>query len=492
MQPHKPRVLVDLLPALSGYAGIPQESRLLFRILSEKAENIKTGGFIYSNHINTLKYEFPRNASKKDDIIVSAGFFNDLVENAYPTKKYEKPGLLKKLEHYSQKIPELYRFAVKRAFTVKEIDTEHFYNFLWRTFFSKTLTVEDFNTLKQQQYFISTLNMKSMLAASILRGKAKLDTSGWDFAIFHIHCPAILSPGTTKIIRYHDSIPLQDMDVCVPGSRHGQLLNEACADGSFFVCNSGPTRDELIRIAPELEKRSAAIPPIVANYRKENNRETMFSIIKRSYSSALINDNDAARLFSGIQQDDFRYILILSTLEPRKNHLMLIRAWERLRSKHKIKQKLMIVGSPGWKYEAILDAMKPHVKDGSIIHLEKIHPDDMGYLYTHADAFVFPSFNEGFGSPPLEAMQCECPVIASDIAAHRWAYGDAALFCNPYDVTTLEDQLAKLLIAPESEGLRQDLIRKGLSRSQQYHADKVSVMWHDLIQSLHQKKRRSA
>ena len=91
----------------------------------------------------------------------------------------------------------------------------------------------------------------------------------------------------------------------------------------------------------------------------------------------------------------------------------------------------MIVGSPGWKYEPILDAMRNLIERGELVHLEKVPSEEMRVLYTHAEAFVFPSNYEGFGFPPLEAMQCGAPVIASDIATHRWVLGDAALVLQP-------------------------------------------------------------
>lgn len=473
------KVLIDLTPGINGYGGIPQEARLLFKTLCQNS-SMELGGLIYSHLSSTIKYSFNPNDSKEINIIKSAQFLNEILD-------YERHLKLSKLQTVRKiiaRIDTLKQLALKRQFNLYQIDTEHFFNFLWRTFFSKTLLPEDFELLKKQNFFITPMSQSCIKMASLLRSKAKLDTTGWDFAVFQSPSLIPVSKGTKKIVRYHDSIPIQDMDVCIPNgtNHHGSIL--LSMPDAFFVCNSEPTRQDLIRIAPHMEQRSATIAPILPSYKRKIHKQTLLNIIKRN-SSSLTNDQQQKENFARLQNDnDFKYILILSTVEPRKNHILLIRAWERLRAQYNVNHRLMIVGSFGWKYDEVQAAMKPHVRDGDIIHLEKVLPDDMAYLYSHAEVFAFPSFNEGFGFPPLEAMHCECPVIASDIPTHRWAYSDAALYINPYDLNSLFNALEKIIISEEKDALRQNLIKKGLQQVTLYDADKIAGQWQELFNAL--------
>jgi glycosyltransferase involved in cell wall biosynthesis len=317
--------------------------------------------------------------------------------------------------------------------------------------------------------------------------KLTLDTSGWDFMIFQDSRPVTINKNTIKIIRYHDAIPLSDVDCMNDGtcSYHSQTLTR-CKNDSFFVCNSEPTRESLISIIPELENRSCTLPYALPTiYKKSIDSNILKKIFIQRLSSLILNKDERNIRAEKINNaGEFNYILALSTLEPRKNYVSLIRAWELLRNKKGIKHKLVIVANKGWKYEEIKHAMKPGVENGSIIHLEKIPAEEISYLYSHASAFVFPSYNEGFGFPPLEAMQCECPVVVSDIKPHRWVMGDAALYCNPYSVDSIADAIGQLIASENADGLRQDLIAKGLKRIQKYHLDVISEQWQNLFDQL--------
>jgi hypothetical protein len=184
-----------------------------------------------------------------------------------------------------------------------------------------------------------------------------------------------------------------------------------------------------------------------------------------------------------------RYIMAVSTLEPRKNFLGLIQAYNAARSRDAVRQavpklKLLIVGSPGWKYEPILSGMREFVRRGDLIHLEGVTSEELRALYTHAEAFVFPSHAEGFGFPPLEAMQCETPVIASDIPEHRWVLGDAPLYCNSYDTGSIADAIERLVASNESAALRMQMIARGRERARMYSQQRCCGQWLDLLQRL--------
>lgn len=86
-------------------------------------------------------------------------------------------------------------------------------------------------------------------------------------------------------------------------------------------------------------------------------------------------------------------------------------------------------------------------------------------LYNAADLFVFPSFYEGFGLPPLEAMACGCPVITSNTSSLPEVVGDAGIMVDPHDVEGLADATHKIL---NNDGLKQDMIKRGLKRAKMF------------------------
>ena len=127
------------------------------------------------------------------------------------------------------------------------------------------------------------------------------------------------------------------------------------------------------------------------------------------------------------------YILYLGTIEPRKNLEMLIDAFLEL----DLPQKLVLAGAKGWKNSRILEKAK-HPK---IILRTNISEEEKAALYTHADAFVYPSIYEGFGLPPLEAMSYGIPVICSTGGSLNEIFAKHALMFDPKDKEMLKSHL---------------------------------------------------
>jgi len=169
-----------------------------------------------------------------------------------------------------------------------------------------------------------------------------------------------------------------------------------------------------------------------------------------------------------------KYILYLGTLEPRKNIIGLIKAFEILNSRFKIpdsKFQLVIAGSKGWLYEDIFKAVKNSPAKDNIIFTGFIDDKDKPALYSLADLFVYPSFYEGFGFPPLEAMTAGTPVITSNFSSLPEAVGDAAIMINPYNL----DELAKAMeIVLSDEKLRNILIERGYERVKNFSWEKCA------------------
>jgi glycosyltransferase involved in cell wall biosynthesis len=163
---------------------------------------------------------------------------------------------------------------------------------------------------------------------------------------------------------------------------------------------------------------------------------------------------------------DFPFILYLGTLEPRKNVEALVRAFSLLKQKQSFRDyRLIIAGRPGWLYGRTKRAAQTSPYRDHIIFWGEVLFNHKIFLYNLASAFVYPSFFEGFGFPPLEAQRCGTPVIVSDRTSLPEILTDSALYVNPWDVRALTEHLALLLI---DDTLRHSLIKKGLTNSARF------------------------
>ena len=167
---------------------------------------------------------------------------------------------------------------------------------------------------------------------------------------------------------------------------------------------------------------------------------------------------------------EFPYILYIGTLEPRKNIPFLIEAFHAIK-KTGIKHKLVIVGRKGWKYKEIFEIVERLGLQKDIIFTGYVPAEDLPKFYNAADLFVYPSLYEGFGLPPLEAMACGTPVITSNTSSLPEVVGDAGIMVGPYDVSKLADAMLKVL---KDEGLRQDMIGRGLERAKLFSWEKTA------------------
>jgi glycosyltransferase involved in cell wall biosynthesis len=168
----------------------------------------------------------------------------------------------------------------------------------------------------------------------------------------------------------------------------------------------------------------------------------------------------AARAKYGLPE---RFILNVGALEPGKNQATLLRAFHRLKGQT-LRHTLVIAGPPAWRYERLLRLVDTLGLRDAVRFLGYVPVEDLVALYNLADLFVFPSLYEGFGLPPLEAMACGLPVVASTAPALREVLDGAALLVQPQDVDGLAEAMAAALRDPSvSVGLRDaGLQRAGL------------------------------
>ncbi|MBL7074511.1 glycosyltransferase family 4 protein [candidate division KSB1 bacterium] len=168
-----------------------------------------------------------------------------------------------------------------------------------------------------------------------------------------------------------------------------------------------------------------------------------------------------------------KFILYIGGIDPRKNVLGLIQAFFRLLHYSSLDCELVLAGKihEEPEYPELRAVIQKLGLSDRVRIIGFVSKDDLPYLYKAADVFVFPSIYEGFGLPPLEAMNCGTPVITTDLSSIPEVVGKAALFINPYE----PDEMARAIydVINKSE-LRKKLITAGLMQAKKFSWDKTA------------------
>jgi len=221
---------------------------------------------------------------------------------------------------------------------------------------------------------------------------------------------------------------------------------------TWVTCISHATKNDLCNYLPWLDPSKVLVTHLAASalfYRCQD--QVMLKQIRTKF---------------GIP--DVPYILSLSTLEPRKNITQTIRCFVRLVEQEKINDlSLVLVGAKGWDFDSIFEeiAASPKIRD-RIIVTGYVADEDLAPLYSAAMMFVYPSFYEGFGLPPLEAMQCGIPVITSNTSSLPEVVGEAGVMVDPQDADELCQAMLNIYNSAE--------IRKEMSLDSLEQAKKFS------------------
>jgi glycosyltransferase involved in cell wall biosynthesis len=156
------------------------------------------------------------------------------------------------------------------------------------------------------------------------------------------------------------------------------------------------------------------------------------------------------------------YIMAIGSADPRKNVSIIFKAFAQLPASTKANYQLVII----WTNSLLAEKLMKHVVelglDKSVRFIAHVSNEDLVLLYNEASLFVFPSLEEGFGLPPLEAMACGTPVIAADNSSIPEILGDAALLVGADDVDALACNMTQILSDPTAQA---ELTQKGLDRA---------------------------
>lgn len=178
------------------------------------------------------------------------------------------------------------------------------------------------------------------------------------------------------------------------------------------------------------------------------------------------------------------FILYVGNIEPRKNISGLIKAYDKLRSEGK-NIDLVLAGAPGWKDSQIHKDWQASSYKNQIKFLGYINEEEKEILYSRASVFVYPSFYEGFGFPPLEAMTYGVPVVCSNVSSLPEIVSNAAIMINPGKPAEIAGAI-KMIMADER--LRARLIASGYERAKVFSWGKTAQEYLKLFKELHESR----
>jgi glycosyltransferase involved in cell wall biosynthesis len=237
--------------------------------------------------------------------------------------------------------------------------------------------------------------------------------------------------GLRRFLTIYDLIPLLRPDLFERNVvKLMQEILDSLTPDDHVVCISEATRRDLLSFRRDLNPAHVQVTYLAAaDHFRPDLRPSDWPALKRKY---------------GLPEQP--YVLTLSTLEPRKNIAHVIRCYARLVAEKKIGDlRLVMVGTKGWKMESIFAEIDRLGELGDRVVVTGFVPDeDLAPIYSHATMFVYPSLLEGFGLPPLEAMQCGIPVITSNTSSLPEVVGDAGIQVDPNDVDALCAAMATL------------------------------------------------
>lgn len=219
----------------------------------------------------------------------------------------------------------------------------------------------------------------------------------------------------------------------------------------IIIADSENTRNDISEMFPGTKDKIRVIYPGRPDFKAVEDKK-LVEDTKRKY---------------GIEGE---YIMVVGTLEPRKNLKSLIKAFKLMYDRVK-DIKLVIVGKKGWLYKEVFEILEESKFKNAVIFTGYVPQEDLPCLYSGAQCFVYPSIYEGFGLPPLEAMCCGTPVVVSNTSSLPEVVGDAGIYVKPFEIESIADGILKVI---GSSSLKETLVNKGYKQVEKFDWDSAA------------------
>ncbi|KJE27557.1 glycosyl transferases group 1 family protein [Geobacillus kaustophilus] len=346
--------------------------------------------------------------------------------------------------------------------------------------YALNLTQELIKFEEEEYYLIGNVHRSELECAKKIKVPVELPYGDMEFAnkllsligyvedldmIFSPFYPLPERRNFKGIVTIHDLIPLRLPDIFNNTSIYDfyDIYMRDCAkhvDHIITVSNS--TKQDIMELY-EIEEEKISVVYLSSHF-------------KSCFSNEADGTTQHHTLMKyGISQS---YILSICTLEPRKNLNRLLKAYEIIRTNLKEELHLVFVGGLGMRSEELIREIEKSQFKDSIIMTGYVPDEDLPILYSNAEVFVYPSLYEGFGLPVLEAMGYGVPVVTSNVSSLPEVGGEAALYCDPYDVESIAYTIEKVLLSPT---LQKQLREKSLERSKLFSWEKTALQTRDVF-----------
>jgi len=272
-----------------------------------------------------------------------------------------------------------------------------------------------------------------------------------------LHSPDFIPPfrrNCRSVITIHDlAFLLYPHFLTRESARYYGQIDQAVRHTDHIIAVSESTKGDIVRLLGVAEDRITVIHEAAnPTYRPIDDPKALDEI-RRKYE--IVGD----------------FILFVSTIEPRKNLPTLLRAYRQLLDGYRPGVKLAVAGERGWLFHEVFTLVEELDLGEHVVFLGLVPVKDLLLLYNAARLLVHPSFYEGFGLPPLEAMACGTPVVVSNVSSLPEVVGDAALLVDPNDVSGLTLAIWRVL---SDEALRRKLIERGLERAKLFSWERAA------------------
>ena len=274
-----------------------------------------------------------------------------------------------------------------------------------------------------------------------------------------LHCPDYLIPPTLNkiiILTIHDlafiRFPQFNFDWFI--KKYTKEVKRNARLAKKIVADSKSTKDDIIKFF-KIDPAKVKVVYLASDsqFKKLANQEKDKKVLKKY----------------GI---DKKYILSAGTIEPRKNYPTLIKAFNYIKhNNNDFNYRLVIVGRTGWKSEATYRERELSPYKDDILFIGRVSDKELVQIYNQAEIFVYPSLFEGFGLPPVEAMSCGLPVIASDSSSLKEVVGNAGIQVPSEDYREISKQILYVL---KNEKIKKKLKEKSLKQAQKFSWEKTA------------------
>jgi glycosyltransferase involved in cell wall biosynthesis len=273
--------------------------------------------------------------------------------------------------------------------------------------------------------------------------------------VFHGPCFFVPMIGCKSVSTVHDLMPLRHPEFLTPelnADFRKKIYSAQKADAIIAVSNF--TKQEIIELLKYPEENIRVVYNGISPIFRPIEDRAKIEEIKMKY---------------GVKGP---YFLSVGNIEPKKNIETLIRACVKLRNETIYNYPLLVVGFKGWGFQKVWEIVRQYHAEDDTLFTGVVDDEDLPYLYSGAEIFVFPSLFEGFGIPMIEAMACGTPVITSKRTSIPEISSDAAMLVDPLNVEEMAEAMYSVLSNSE---LREQLVKKGIKRAKDFSWEKTAV-----------------